>query len=70
MKATFEFSLPEEKEIYEMYSKSSQLYSALWEIQQHMRKLNKYGHSFNTTEDAIQSIYDYINEEVGHLLEN
>ena len=43
MKATLEFSLPEEREEFEMTNKAVDYYSQLHEIDNYLRSLLKYG---------------------------
>jgi hypothetical protein len=43
MKATLEFSLPEEDETYQIYLKALDMHSALWDYQNWLRSICKYG---------------------------
>ena len=43
MKATLEFSLPEEREEFEMTNKAGDYYSQLFEIDNYLRSLLKHG---------------------------
>lgn len=63
MKATIEFSLPDEKEEFEMYSKAGDYYSALIEIDNYCR--NKLKHNELLTEETekhLQAIRDFVVE--------
>jgi hypothetical protein len=42
MKATLEFNLPEDQIEFDFATQGSNMYSALWDISQELRKLSKY----------------------------
>lgn len=71
MKATLSFNLPEEKNEYILANKASEMYDALWEISQYMRKIDKYGtdDDFPTNKEEIISKIRYeITELIGDAL--
>ena len=43
MKAVFEFNLPDELEDYEITRQASKYQSVIWELDQFLRAINKYG---------------------------
>ena len=66
MKATLEFTLPEEAEDFEMAANASKLKCAIEEIQSHMRQLDKYGDSETIN---ISELRDQLNCLVREALE-
>ncbi len=63
MRATFEWSLPEEREDYEMYSQSGKLYSAVWDYAQWLRQVCKHGDpNEHNAEDCREKFYEILRE--------
>ena len=58
MKTTFEFSLPEETEEYEIYRRAPEFYSALREFREWLRKWRKHGHCFSNADQALDMMWD------------
>lgn len=71
MKATLTFNLPEDRNEYAMANNASAMYSALWDIQQKLRSLDKYGieeHYGQTKEELVSKLRQEINEIIGDCL--
>ena len=64
MKARIEFDLPEESEEHRIYINAQKWYSCLWDMEQRLRSYLKYGHKFNTTNEAIESIRNDLWEDL------
>lgn len=56
MKAILEFSMPEEEEEFNLTLNASKMNSAIYEFQNLLRGLVKYGHHYTSTEEAITKI--------------
>ena len=56
MKATFEFDLPNDQDIYEIMSHSTKMQRCLWDIGEALRSWEKYGHTFTDANDAVSKI--------------
>lgn len=69
MKAVLEFTLPEEKEEFELASKAGLYCSALWDIGQFLRSKEKYGSDALTKEqlELLQEIRAKFFEETEGL---
>lgn len=67
MKAILEYTLPDDRYEYALANKAGALSSALWDIQQEIRKLHKYGHQHKTMEDLLEAIYSDVCERIGNL---
>lgn len=63
--AYLRFNLPEDQEEYNMVNNAGKLFSALWDIQQELRKYYKYGHEFKDADDAVEKIRDKFYEILG-----
>lgn len=63
MKATFEFSLPEENAEYEMFANAGKLYSAVWDYAEWLRGICKHGNpdEYNA-QKCREKLYDLLNE--------
>jgi hypothetical protein len=65
-KVTFEFNLPEENAEFETFSQAGKMHSALWEITQKFRSIEKWGDEGAQTlrvEKVREIIYEILNEE-------
>jgi len=60
MKATLEFDLPEEREEFDMASHAADYYSALCDIDNHLRSIVKYGDG----PDEVIRLAEYIRREL------
>jgi len=65
MKAILEFSLPEDKEQFEVASKASDLYFVLWDLDQYLRGKVKY----NDLSENEYTIYESTRDKLYELLE-
>jgi predicted Zn-dependent protease len=71
MRATLTFNLPEDRNEYSMANNASAMYSALWDIQQKLRSLDKYGieeYYGQTREELVSKLRQEINEIIGDCL--
>ena len=60
MKATLEFIIPDDESELQAAVHAMDHLAATRDFHERLRSLNKYGHGFQTTEEAIQSLYsDY-----------
>lgn len=62
--ATLSFNLPEEKTDYDMANSAGKMYSILWEIDQDIRAVLKYGHKFKSVDEYAEHIRDMIPYEL------
>lgn len=65
MKATLEFSLPEEREDYEMYANAAKYHAVIWEYLSTLRSHIKYGseEEKGSFEEAREMLWNIINEQ-------
>lgn len=56
MKATFEFDLPADQYEYEMMHQAIRMQKVLWDLSEQLREWEKYGHQFNSADNAVYSI--------------
>ena len=63
--AYLRFDLPEDQNEYNMVNNAGKLFSALWDIQQELRKYYKHGHEFKDADDAVEKIRDKFYEILG-----
>lgn len=62
-RVTFAFKLPEEKEELEIFQRALEYHSALYELGQYLRKLNKYEQRDSIpTEEVITTITQILSE--------
>jgi len=66
MKATFEFDFPEDEREYEVMNQAHKMQRMLSEFSQQLREWEKYGHQFNSADNAVYSI----REEFYKMLNN
>jgi phage-related tail protein len=66
MKATFEFDLPEDQHEYDVMNQAIRMQKVIWEFSQQLREWEKYGHQFNSADNAVYSI----REEFYKMLNN
>jgi|LakMenEpi08Jun12_1017391.scaffolds.fasta_scaffold00035_32 hypothetical protein len=62
MKAKLTFNLPEDQHEWENAVNANNMYLALWEIQQEIRRVWKYGELTEGQFEIVQQIYDKVNE--------
>lgn len=62
MKAKLTFNLPEEQHEWENVVNANNMYCAIWEIQQEIRRVWKYGELTEGQFEIVQQIYDKVNE--------
>lgn len=67
MEAILKFSLPEEQNEHELAINASKWYVTLWDVDQHLRALLKYGanggvkmEDLKTADEALSSVRDFI----------
>ncbi len=63
MKVKFEFSLPEEREEYEIQLNAGKLYSAVWDYAEWLRGICKHGNpdEYNA-QKCREKLYELLNE--------
>ena len=66
MKATFEFDLPEDQHEYDVMNQASKMQRMLWQFSEQLREWEKYGHQFNSADNAVYGI----REEFYKMLNN
>jgi hypothetical protein len=63
MKAQFEFSLPEDQEAYEIHSQALAMHAALWDFQNWLRSICKYGDPKSyDVEQVREKFFDILQE--------
>lgn len=62
MKAKLTFDLPEDEHEWENVVNANNMYCAIWEIQQEIRRVWKYGELTEGQFEIVQQIYDKVNE--------
>jgi len=65
MKATLEFNLPEDQHEFDLAIQGSNMYSALWDISQELRKLWKYEELSDEEWKMVERIRDKFYEILG-----
>ena len=55
-KAIFEFNLPEEQDEYDIMNQAIRMQRVLWDLSEALRTWEKYGHQFNSADNAVYSI--------------
>lgn len=63
MKATLEFSLPEERVEHQQAVHSGAAWALLEDIDQHLRSVIKHGHDYKT----VEALAEHIRREIGDL---
>ena len=58
MKVTIEFNLPDDEYEYRNSVKANEMYNALWDIKQELRKALKYGELNESEYKTIESMQD------------
>lgn len=58
MKAILEYSLPDDLRDYKVASQADEMLQFLCYIQEYLRRIRKYGHSFKSADEAIDAISD------------
>jgi hypothetical protein len=58
MKVTIEFNLPDDEYEYRNSVKANEMYNALWDIKQELRKALKYGELKESEYETIESMQD------------
>lgn len=66
MKANLEFNLPEDKTDFYMANNGWNYYLVLESIDQKLRSYLKYGHKFESADDALQDIRNLLHEEMNN----
>jgi hypothetical protein len=58
MKATFNFDLndPDDKTKYDIMNQAIRMQRVLWDLSEALRTWEKYGHQFNSADNAVYSI--------------
>lgn len=62
MKAILEFNLPEDKNEWDNAVNANNMYCAIWDIRQEIRRVWKYGELTEGEFEIVQQIYDKVNE--------
>lgn len=67
MKAILEFNLPEESKDHLIASNAMAWALIVWDMDQYLRNLLKYGHEFKSIDDALEktraALYDFLVEK-------
>ncbi len=64
MKATLEFSLPEENNEFMLAKRGSEWANIVFNIDKKLRDCLKYGHTYNTIVVALEGIRSFLTEEM------
>lgn len=64
MKAILEFNLPEEEREYQIANQARDMLCVIGNLEDALRSYLKYGHTFKTPEEALQSIRTRLHEEL------
>jgi len=62
MKAKLTFNLPEDQHEWDNVVNANNMYCALWDIQQEIRRVWKYGELTEGQFEIVEQIYDKVNE--------
>ncbi len=62
MEATLKFTLPEEENEYKLHVNGTMYNSIIIEIKNKLRACLKYGHTYQTADEALEDIRDFIYE--------
>jgi hypothetical protein len=65
MRAVLEFELPEEHTDYMWAVHGEDYWSSLLSVDEKVRGWIKYGHSFDTVEDALEGVREFIRDALG-----
>lgn len=63
MKATIEFTLPEERIEHLQAVQASEVWAILEDIDQHLRSVCKHGHNYKT----VEALAEHIREQIGEV---
>jgi len=58
--AILKYKLPEEESNFRVAAMSMDWALALWDLDQHLRSLLKYGHEFKSADKALEGIRQYL----------
>jgi hypothetical protein len=64
MRAILTFHLPREEHEFQLANEAADWHSVVWEIDQKLRGYLKYGHTFQSPDEALQEIRRYLYEEI------
>lgn len=64
MKGILRFNLPEENNEFMLAKRGSEWANTLYDVDRKLRDCLKYGHSYTSINEALESIRDYLNEEM------
>ena len=62
MKATLEYTLPDDQHEYDLANNSGAMYNALFEIKNELRTLHKYGELSDQQWEMVDKIYQQFND--------
>lgn len=62
MKAQLTFNLPEDQHEWENVVNANNMYCAIWDIQQEIRRVWKYGELTEGQFEIVEQIYDKVND--------
>jgi len=62
MKAILEYDLPDDSEVHLLAVNAANLYSSLWDMDQELRKLLKYGNDLKTADEALERMREFLRE--------
>lgn len=70
MKAQLTFNLPEDMVEFEKASKAESYHKALWDLNEQLRKYEKYGHNFKTADEMLAAIRTHVFTVLDHYFIN
>jgi hypothetical protein len=62
MEATLKFNLPEERDDHVLAIKASNMYGALWDINEYLRKIQKYMDKTPDIEEIREKFYEILDD--------
>ncbi len=68
-KVTFTYDLPEERNEHLIHVRAGEMFSAIWEFGQYLRRLQKYDHDYKTTDDLLEALKYEWADRTHHLTE-
>lgn len=63
-KATLSYSLPEDKNELLMAINGKDYLCVLWDLDQKLRSISKYGHKYKSVEEIVEELREEIREEI------
>jgi len=62
LEAILKYKLPEEESNFRVAAMSMDWALALWDLDQHLRSLLKYGHEFKSADEALEAVREHLHD--------